>query len=383
MDFLFTDRQRSSLKSYLILVLVIAILGGSIVYLIGPSTDNQQTEPEDKIAPETKKDQSSVEVQGTKLSKEEAVIGVVDQVGPAIVKINTQKQKVVSDFFTWESKKQLEGQGSGLIIDSQGYIVTNHHVVKGVEEITVVLPEEDKQYQGQVVGRDAITDLAVIKIDPADKKLPTVEFGATEDLQVGQLAIAIGNPYGFSKTVTTGVISAIGRNISSPKGAKLTNMIQTDAAINPGNSGGALLNSQGEVIGINTAIIEQAQGIGFAIPIDVVQEITQKLITQGEIIRPWLGIKGGDVTDRLANQYDLQKKQGVYVFEVVQNSPAAEAKLETGDIIAQIEGQEITSVDQLQESLQKYGVNDKINLIVYRNQTEHKVTIKLERRPEQ
>ncbi|GAB6099599.1 trypsin-like peptidase domain-containing protein [Halanaerocella petrolearia] len=381
MDSLFDNKEQSSFKSYLLLALIVLLLGGSLIYFLAGGDQIQQTQPQKKedVTPQDK--DSAMEVQGNKLSKEEAVISVVEEVGPAIVKITTEQEEVVSDFFAWQTKQKVRGQGSGVIINTEGYIITNNHVIDGVDQISVFLPEDKREYQGKVIGRDPATDLAVIKIDPQGKKLPTVEFGSAKELQVGQLTIAIGNPYGFSKTVTTGVISALGRKVPLLEHTELTDMIQTDAAINPGNSGGALLNSQGEVIGINTAIIEQAQGIGFAIPIDTVQEITKELIAHGKIIRPWIGIQGGNVTTQLAKEYNLQREEGIYIYRIIENSPAAEGNLEAGDIITKLNGQAITSMSQFRDILKKYEVSDKIRLIVYRNQDKKEITIELGKRP--
>ncbi|AGB42441.1 trypsin-like serine protease with C-terminal PDZ domain [Halobacteroides halobius DSM 5150] len=376
MDSLFTDRKYSGLKVYLLLVVIALLLGGGLIYFI--SLQQTHSQQEVKSNQETK----TVKVESHRLSKEDAIITVVDKVAPAIVKITTKKEKIVSDFFAWQTKRTVKGQGSGVIIDQDGYIVTNNHVIDQADQIKVILSDGDKSYQGKIVGRDPVTDLAVIKINPGSEKLPVVKIGNSNNLEVGQLAIAIGNPYGFSETVTTGVISALGRQIQLQKSTGLINMIQTDAAINPGNSGGALLNSQGEVIGINTAIIEQAQGIGFAIPINVVKEITKELIAKGEVVRPWLGIYASSINSKLAKEYDLAVKHGVYIFNVIEGSPAFKVNLQNGDIITKIDQKIITSMARLKDILQEYQVNDKINLTIYRAGKKKEISVKLAKMPQ-
>ncbi|MGM0370827.1 MAG: S1C family serine protease [Bacillota bacterium] len=315
-------------------------------------------------------------------AREETVTSIVEELGPRIVKITTKKKKVVYDFLEYQKSQELTGEGSGVILNQQGYIVTNDHVVEDVDQIKVVLADNGGSYKGQLVGRDKFSDLAVVKID-VDQQLPVPDLGDSEELKVGQLAIAIGNPYGFSNTVTTGVVSALNRNLVTGEGIKLTNMIQTDAAINPGNSGGALLNSDGEVIGINTAIIGDAQGLGFAIPINRVEEIAQQLISKGEVIRPWIGIYGGTVTSEMADKYNLSTPYGVLISDVITSGPAWKAGLKKDDIIVKLAGEQVAGMKELKELLQNYQIGDKIVLEVERDGQLKEIDLLLEERPQE
>ncbi len=211
------------------------------------------------------------------------------KVGPSVVKISTKQEEVVYSFFFTPMVQVREGLGSGVIIDSSGYILTNNHVVQGVSQIAVMLAD-GRQFDARIVGTDPYTDLAVIKVDATD--LPVAELGDSDKLVPGEPAIAIGNPYGFDHTITAGVVSALNRTVevSPSQGIVLEGLIQTDAPINPGNSGGALVTVDGRVVGINTAIIEEAQGIGLAIPINMARQVADQIIRYGKVPRPYLGV---------------------------------------------------------------------------------------------
>lgn len=377
-------QYRNSFKGYLI-VLAVVLAGLVVSYVIFDQQNMnlfqqapQQSNLEGKIVDESQPEESSYTQD--RVQQEQIVTSLVQEVGPGIVKITTKKSEVIYDFFQYQQRRELTAEGSGVILNQTGYIITNDHVVKDVDRITVVLADGRGQYQGQVVGRDPVTDLAVIKID-APQKLPPLELGNSEKLKVGQMAIAIGNPYGFSSTVTTGVISALHRNLVTKAGVRLENMIQTDAAINPGNSGGALLNSQGQVIGINTAIITDAQGLGFAIPINRARKIAQELIKKGQIIRPWLGIYGGTITKRLAAKYKFRESYGVFISKVIKSAPAWEAGLKKDDIIISLAQKKVTSMQKLKEMLKKYNVGDKIIIKVRRKKEIKTFSLELEKRP--
>ncbi|MGM0501083.1 MAG: S1C family serine protease, partial [Bacillota bacterium] len=383
------DNYHATIKGYLIILslLAVVVIGVYLVVEQGNIDLLQQYEQQPQQEQETinpdKKNGSKSNSQKTASSTEtnQLIPSVVQEVGPGVVKITTKKEEVIYDLFYYQQRQELTGEGSGVLLDQQGHIITNDHVVEGVDHIKVILANGQGEYQGQVVGRDAVTDLAVIKIK-AEKELPVPKLGDSEQLKVGQMAIAIGNPYGFSNTVTTGVISAINRNLVTGAGIRLTDMIQTDAAINPGNSGGALLNSKGEVVGINTAIISDAQGLGFAIPINRVKEIAQQLINKGQIVRPWIGIYGGTVTTETAQKYNLEQPYGVLISKVVEASPAGEAGLKKDDIILKFEGQKIAGMRELKEMLKKYRVGDKIKVQVKRNQKTKEIELLLEKRPQ-
>jgi len=375
------QEHQAGIKSYLGLILVVLLIAGSF-YFFQAANGDQQIKSDKKDPKQQAEDGTTEPVNTRQLSKEEAVTEVVKEVGPAVVKIKTAQKNRKFNIFAWETEQKVSGQGSGVIIDQAGYIVTNNHVIDGVDQIEVQLNEQGQKYEAEVVGTDPVTDLAVIKIEAPQKDLPVVDFVDSEQLKVGQLAIAIGNPYGFSNTVTTGVISALERKLPLQEETELANMIQTDAAINPGNSGGALLNSQGQVMGINTAIIEQGRGIGFAIPSNTVKEITQELIAKGKVVRPWIGIYGAEITPRVEKEYDLAVDQGVYVFRVIPDSPAAESGLQQGDIIVQLTDETITNMNQLKSILRSYQVGDTVEITVYRKDKQREIELELGRLPD-
>ncbi|WP_027339610.1 S1C family serine protease [Halonatronum saccharophilum] len=374
-------KRRGTVRSYLITGVIFALVGVGVAYFITNNYISQPTDP--KYSGGAVEDGTGTleGVGNTGAEGRLEVSDVVEEVGPGVVKIKTVKERVIYDFFARRNHKEVEGEGSGVIFNEEGYIITNNHVVEGADQITVILPAAQKSYPGEVVGRDPVTDLAIIKADIPDDLMHSLELGDSQELKVGQLAIAIGNPYGFSNTVTTGVVSALDRRLPLQEGVELTDMIQTDAAINPGNSGGALLDSSGKVIGINTAIIREAQGIGFAIPINTAREIAQELIEEGKVIRPWLGIYGGDITPDLAREYNLARERGVYLVRVVEGSPAAKGGLARGDIIVEIDGISIERMDDLTEILNDKGIGEEIDVIFYREGEVDNQVIELEERP--
>jgi serine protease Do len=237
------------------------------------------------------------------------------------------------------------GSGSGVIVDKDGLILTNYHVIKEADEIKVTLSTK-KAYKGKVVGKDPKTDLAVVKIDAKD--LPAIRFGNSDDLKVGVRVIAIGNPFGLTQTVTTGIISAVGR--ADVGIADYEDFIQTDAPINPGNSGGALVNIRGELIGINTAIISMSggyQGIGFAIPSNMAKTVMDNLIKKGKIVRGWFGVNIQALTPELAKEFKVKDEKGVLIADVVSGGPAEEAGIQRGDVIIEFDGKEVRDTSHL------------------------------------
>lgn len=245
--------------------------------------------------------------------------------------------------FSQERIPNAPGSGAGVIIDPDGHIVTNNHVVGDSTEIEVRLSDKTK-FIAQVIGKDPDTDLAVLKVT-ADRPLPSARFGDSGTVRVGQWVLAVGNPFGLERTVTLGVVSGVGReNVNL---SRYENFIQTDASINPGNSGGPLFNLRGEVIGINTAIINFAQGIGFAIPSNMAKQVLQQLITQGRVIRGWLGVGIQPLTPELAKKFGVSENEGVLVNEVFEKDPAAAAGIKPGDVITRIEGAVIDSPNRL------------------------------------
>ena len=300
---------------------------------------------------------------------------IAAEVGPSIVGIDTQ---VVSQG-AFGSKQIAEGSGSGIIFDKRGYIITNQHVIDGGTNITVTLPGGKKFDKVQIIGQDKISDIAVLKIN-ADN-LPVAKFGESSRVSVGDLAIAIGNPMGeeFAGSVTSGIISALNRSITVDDGgaSRKYKLIQTDAAINPGNSGGALINENGEVIGMNTIkfIDSKVEGMGFAIPIDEAKTIINELLSNGYVSRPYLGIGAITVTEEMAKQYN--SPVGVVIDQVIKGAAAEAAGLKPKDIIIEIEGVKIDTYDTLIGELYKHKVGDPIKLKVWREGTTITVSVTL------
>lgn len=286
------------------------------------------------------------------------------QVSPSVVKISTKQEELVYSFFFTPMVQEREGLGSGVIIDASGYILTNNHVVEDVKEIAVMLAD-GRQFEGKLVGTDPYTDIAVIKVDATD--LPVANIGDSSVLVPGEPAIAIGNPYGFDHTVTAGVISALNRTIevNTNAGIVLEGLIQTDAPINPGNSGGALVTAEGRVIGINTAIVAEAQGIGLAIPINTARDVANEIIQYGKVRRPYLGVaEVVPLSPQIARRYGLPVDRGLYISSVVRNSPAHRAGLRQGDIIIAMDGRDTTGVEDVRQSLLKAAIGDTVQFTV-------------------
>lgn len=326
---------------------------------------------------------------------------LADAVSPAVVHIKVEKvvksrgpakgpfrprpfgdNDLFRDFFGRRFGDQQQpdfkrpGQGSGFIIDESGYIVTNNHVVDGADKITVVLKDETR-HRAEIVGRDPVTDIALIKVN-AEKRLPTVRLGRSDNLRVGEWVAAIGSPFGLEYTVTAGIVSAKGRVIGS---GPYDDFIQTDASINPGNSGGPLINMRGEVIGINTMIIAAGQGIGFAIPVNQAKDIISQLKSEGQVTRGWLGVTIQDLTDNLAEYYDVDGKSGVLVANVVPGDPADKAGIRPKDIITAVNGKRIGTSRDLTNLAAKLGVGDKADVTIWRNGKQKTLKVKIGKRP--
>lgn len=306
------------------------------------------------------------------------ISSVVDKTAPAVVKIETVIQSRVQidpmlndpffrQFFGVQEMPQTQtqtGLGSGFIVSEDGYIVTNNHVIEGANKIKVTL-SNNKTYSAKVVGADSELDLAVLKINP-EGKLPTLKFGSSEGIRVGDWVVAIGNPYGLDHTVTVGVISAKGRPVSI-ENRKFRNLLQTDASINPGNSGGPLINLNGQVVGVNTAVNAGAQGIGFAIPSSTVASVYNQLITKGSVSHPYIGVSIQPSSDQ----------RGALVAGVVPGGPAEEAGLQTGDVIVQFNGQAIADPQGLLDAVveTQVGKNTTINVLSSGQMKEIKIII--------
>ncbi|CCQ92044.1 Serine protease Do [Nitrospina gracilis 3/211] len=307
------------------------------------------------------------------------VVEAVQQVGPAVVNIFTeeappQAKNPFRDFFgnglldpffrQFDSRgSQRRSLGSGVIIHPDGYILTNEHVIAKAVRIQVTLID-NREFEAKLIGADLKSDLAVIKID-SDQPLPHVKMGRSHDLMIGETVIAIGNPFGLKHTVTSGIISALDRTIHAGKREIYNDFIQVDASINPGNSGGPLLNINGELIGINTAIFQDAQGIGFAIPIDTARRIVEDLIEFGEVFRGWIGVSVQDLTPMLARQFAMDHTRGALVTQVFRDSPASRVGLKPGDILTAIDGHELLDKADFKRKLTSYTVGDSLE-ITYR-----------------
>ena len=290
---------------------------------------------------------------------EAAVENVVQKASPAVVRIVSTKE--VLDFFFLQMVPQ-QGLGSGVIIRPDGLILTNNHVIEDASKIQVTL-SNGKTYKGKVIGADPISDVALVKIDA--KNLPCLELGDSSKLKVGQWVVAIGNPYGLDHTVTVGVVSALERNINVGN-KTMHGVIQTDAAINPGNSGGPLITLDGKVIGINTMIYQNAQGLGFAVSSDTCQKVINSILKNGKVEWPFLGVEVTTMTSEIANQLDMKYTPGVLVTKVMQGSAADKAGIKQGDIITSIDGREVKTSDQLINIIRSHNVGDHIIIEVKR-----------------
>ncbi|MBD2775302.1 S1C family serine protease [Iningainema tapete] len=293
----------------------------------------------------------------------QAVISVVEKVSPAVVNIDVKRQLQGRRRYN-QPTPEVGGNGSGFIFTRDGYILTNSHVVHDARTIEVTLAD-GRNYTAQLIGDDPDTDLAVIRINAPN--LVAASLGDSQSLRVGQLAIAIGNPYGFQTTVTSGVISAIGRSFRSRSGRLIDNIIQTDAALNPGNSGGPLVTSHGEVIGINTAVIISAQGICFAVPINTAKMVIPALMKYGKVRRGYIGVGGQNVQipRRVVLFHELSVESGILVISVEEKSPAQKAGLVEGDVIVGFHNQPLASIDDLHKVLthEQVGVRSPLTIL--------------------
>jgi S1-C subfamily serine protease len=321
-------------------------------------------------------------------------IAVYEKVADGVV--NVTSTAVQMDFFF--NAFPTQGSGSGSIIDMRGHILTNHHVVADAQKLEVTLADGSK-WPAKLVGSDPESDLAVIRIDAPREKLKVIPMGDSKSLRIGQKVLAIGNPFGFERTLTTGVISSLGRTIRSDSGALMEDIIQTDAAINPGNSGGPLLNSEGEIIGINTAILSPSGGsvgIGFAIPVNVAKKIVPDLIARGYIVYPWIGATIQSLIPEVADYLKLKVERGAMIAEVVKGGPADKAGLRGGnrrievgntivvvggDVIVRADQHEIKTNDELIRYIREKKPGDTISLQVFRRNKPQEVRVKLGERP--
>jgi Do/DeqQ family serine protease len=327
---------------------------------------------------------------------EAAFSTVADRVTPAVVNVSTVSRRPTpgspedpqrfreffgDEFFERDYRRRPRGEpragGSGVIVDPAGYILTNNHVIENARDITVRL-SDSRKFTATLVGRDPKTDLAVLKVD-APAALPAAELGDSEHLRVGQWVVAIGNPFGLDRTVTVGIVSAKARTRVGV--ATYENFIQTDASINPGNSGGPLLNLDGRVIGINTAIVAAGQGIGFSIPINEAKSVMGQLIARGKVTRGWLGIAIQDLTDELATSFGVREREGVLVADVMTGGPGEAAGLKPGDVIVQLGATKVREVPDLQRRVANVAPGQTIGLGVIRDRTPQRLTVRVGEMP--
>lgn len=380
--------KKSGLLPYIIAGFIGAIVGGLVVAVIITGfmlDENGVPFWKSKVdsAEENRNNAGSVTL-GSVSELENIIITAREKTGPAVVMITTTQQRVIP--FIFETLVQeVRGLGSGVLFSEDGYLLTNRHVIAGSTEIAVVLPD-GREFTGdsvRVIGHDPLTDLAVLKLEGED--FPVAELGDSDKVVPGQLAIAIGNPYGLDHTTTQGIISALNRPvvIDAERNLILNDMIQTDAPINRGNSGGPLLNAKGEVIGINTAIIQEAQSIGFAIPINTAKEIANTIIEHGRVPRPWIGVQVVEITQEIIKELDIPITGGLGVHSVVSGSPAARAGLIPGDIITQINQKPITNIAELDELMAEIHIGQRLLLTVVRVREEIMVPLTVGELPQE
>jgi S1-C subfamily serine protease len=330
---------------------------------------------------------------------------IYSRLSPAVAHIDARIVKTTTDFFGQESEQKGEGTGSGFIIDDKGHIVTNAHVVQDAESVTVSLGVDNVEVPAKLVGADPSSDIAVLKFDPDAEeldgvKLAVADFGDSEAMQVGDPVLAIGNPFGLDRTLTTGVVSALQRNIPALNDFSISDVIQTDAAVNPGNSGGPLLNTQGEVIGVNSQISTQGggfDGIAFAVPSSTTERVANQLIKNGSVDYAWFGVEGGELTPELVKQLDLDVDEGVYLGGVSDGGPAdkagleggrrlqdlatGETSVEGGDVLLKFDGEQLTSMTQLGGLVDKMKPGDEVEVEFLRDGKRKTTTVTLGERP--
>jgi S1-C subfamily serine protease len=385
---------------WLVLALLFGFLGGLGGWLIAERTageDGNNTSATTLFKPSNDAPRNSTKRSGDLTPGE-----IYARTSPAVVHIESTLRVVSPSVFGFPQEQEGTASGSGFVIDRDGNIVTNAHVIDGAEEITVSFGD-DKEYEATVVGSDLSSDIAVIKVDPKEAKLgekfEPLTFADSNDVTVGDAVAAIGNPYNLDRTLTTGVVSALQRELRAPNGFAIDDVIQTDAAVNRGNSGGPLLNVNGAVIGVNSQIQSESggnEGIAFAVPSNTVRSIVEDLIGDGKVDHAWLGLSGTDVDDELAELFSLPTDEGVLVAEVVDGSPADKAGIESGDqhvtvngadytlggsIIVEIEGESVTSMREVVDAVNAHKPGESIEVTYY--QGDEKVTkdVKLGSRP--
>ncbi|WP_084424697.1 S1C family serine protease [Caloramator sp. ALD01] len=343
-------RRRPSAFGYFLSAFFGAVIGGFLLLTFAPEALFQRFQVKEPEKVEVKKE-VVYETVSTDVTK------AAEEVIPSVVGIKTTR--IQRSFF---QNKRVQGVGSGIIIDNEGYILTNNHVAGYSSTNIVVSLYDGREVNGRVVWADEVLDLAIVKIDEGN--LNVARLGDSKNVKIGEPVIAIGNPLGltFQRTVTAGIISALNRTIEISEGVFMEDLIQTDASINPGNSGGPLVSTKGEVIGINTVKVTTAEGIGFAVPINIIKPIINSIKATGKFETPSLGIKGFD--KNLAGYFDFKIEKGIYVYDVLRASPAARAGIKEGDVIVSINGKEVNTMMELKEEMFKVGVGGTLTITI-------------------
>lgn len=392
---------RLTIRQIILLSLISALMAGSFVAVY--DRYGKKALPTANATSELTENTTASEPENTKNKKNESLswdeqnnIQVYETMSPGVVNITSTTY--VEDFWGFEADPQ-QGTGSGSIIDKQGHILTNVHVVKNAQELTVTLADKST-FNAKVIGTDPDNDLAVIKINAPPEKLNVVPLGSSQGLSIGQKVLAIGNPFGLDRTLTSGIISGLGRPLKTANGRTVDNVIQTDASINPGNSGGPLLNAKGEMIGVNTAIYSPSGGsvgIGFAVPVDIAKRVIPDLINYGQVLRPWLGIGTKTLTPQIASALELNIKEGLIITGTLPEGPAGRAGIKgsnklipkgkryylEADILTRIGTSPIKNEEDLYRTLNNYKPTDTVQVEIYRDGQPVNLNIKLEPRPKQ
>ncbi|NLS45034.1 MAG: PDZ domain-containing protein [Firmicutes bacterium] len=393
------NRRKKLFISYVVVAAVSVLITWLVFLYFGNSgeilaaTNNLPEEPASSVAVSETVQPITVAAQPSGYMLKDSIADVAERVGRAVVNIDTKRTVKVSpmpfgdlfyEFFGMRQQDisrevEVPAIGSGFIVKTDGYVLTNNHVIEGAKEIVVTLAD-GRKFDGKAMGRDPRNDLAIVKIEA--KNLPAVQLGDSDKVRPGDFAIAIGNPYGLQHTVTAGIISGLARSLDGdPKEPGI--YIQTDAAINRGNSGGPLIDIDGKVVGINTAIIPQAQGLGFAIPVNVAKSVMDDLISGKKITYPWIGIQLQDLTTQLSEYFGVREKSGAVVAYVYPNSPAEKSGLKEGDIILKIGDVEIKNITKLQDEVRNRKAGDKVVLQVWRNKNYMLITVVLGEMPDE
>ncbi|MFW6006614.1 MAG: S1C family serine protease [Bacillota bacterium] len=378
--------------SKVLALLLVLLLAGTGIYMINDSA----------FLNEASAEENNENTLDNKSLKNDIFADIAEEVDYGVVKVTSYTESKSSrglpnddPFFKYffgdpfqspeDEPEMQQGYGSGFIVSEDGYIVTNQHVVDNAEKIEVTIKGIEEPLEAEMTWSDFYMDLAVLKVE-TEEELTPIELGDSSDIRPGEWAVAIGNPYGFEHTVTVGVVSALGRPIQVPtqngEVRSYENLIQTDAAINPGNSGGPLLDSEGEVIGINTAVSSQGQGIGFAIPVNSVKDIVTQLKETGEVKRPWLGINIGDIDEQVQQYFNLEDTKGAIIMDIQKDSPAEEAELKPYDVVKEIDKESVESADDLVDKIKEKEIGKEIMLRIIRNGESKMVFVEVGKRPQ-